>query len=367
MKIAQIAPLCERVPPPAYGGTELVVSLLTDELVRRGHDVTLFASEDSQTLARLEPCCSQALRAVGASQAEISSYHQLQLERVFSRASEFDLIHSHLEQIVFPYVDLVETPTLHTIHGIIQPHEELLWLNARHQNFISISHSQRRRDLKLNYVATVYNGINPNRYPFQLKPNEPPYLAFLGRMSPEKGPHLAIEIAKRTGCKLKMAGKIDPVDREFFEEQIKPSLDGQQIEFLGEFNHQQKCPLLSGAIATLFPITWQEPFGLVMTESMALGTPVIAIAIGSTPEVIEDGRTGFLCHDVEECIAAVDRLGEIDRHACRDRVIAKFSVERMVDDYEAVYQKLLAKTSLVNKNANIPHLFVDQEQNPLSA
>lgn len=365
MKIAQIAPLCERVPPPAYGGTELVVSLLTDELVRRGHEVTLFASGDSQTLARLESCCPKALRGLGANREEILIEQTLQLERVFTKASEYDLIHSHLDQIIFPYVDLVQTPTLHTIHNAILPQTEPLWLKARHQNFISISHSQRRQDLQLNYVATVYNGINQSIYPFRSHPDNPPYLAFLGRISPEKGPHLAIEIAKRTGWTLKMAGKIDTVDREFFEEQIKPLIDGEQIQFLGEANHQQKCPMLGGAVATLFPITWQEPFGLVMAESMAVGTPVIAIAMGSTPEVIEDGQTGFLCNSVEECIVALDRLGEIDRRACRDRVIAKFSVKRMVDDYEAVYQKLLAKQSLVNKHT--PNLFVHQNPNRLIA
>ena len=341
MKIAQIAPLCERVPPPAYGGTEIIVSLLTEELVRRGHEVTLFASGDSQTSAHLEPACSRSLRE--ASPKEITVCQSLQLNRVFNSAGEFDLIHSHIGEVAFPYSNLVKTPTLHTVHGIIPSHIEPLWVDAKEQNFISISNSQRRRDLQLNYVATVYNGVDTSKYPFRIQPDNPPYLAFLGRMSPEKGPHLAIEIAKRTGWHLKMAGKIDPVDREFFAKEIEPLIDGKQIEFLGEFNHQQKCPLMAGAVATLFPITWKEPFGLVMAESMAVGTPVIAMALGSTKEVIEDGKTGFLCHSVEECIAALDRIKTIDRVACRDRVVAKFSVERMVDDYEAVYQKLLAK------------------------
>lgn len=345
MRIAQIAPLCERVPPPAYGGTELIVSLLTEELVRRGHEVTLFASGDSQTIAHLEPSCPKALRE--SDPAEFSLYQRLQLNRVFTQTAEFDLIHSHVGEVVFPYVNLIKTPTIHTVHGIIPSHIEHLWRASSQQNFISISNSQRRGDLQLNYVATVYNGIDTNRYSFHPQPNNPPYLAFLGRMSPEKGPHLAIEIARRTGWHLKMAGKIDPVDREFFESQIKPQIDGKQIEFLGEFNHQEKCPLLGGAVATLFPITWNEPFGLVMAESMAVGTPVIAIAMGSTPEVIEDGKTGFLCHSVDECIAALDRIGEIDRVTCRDRVVAKFSVERMIDDYEAVY-RMLAKQPIPN-------------------
>jgi glycosyltransferase involved in cell wall biosynthesis len=358
MKIAQISPLLERVPPLAYGGTELIVSLLTDELVRRGHEVTLFASGDSQTLAHLEPSCPKALREAQTTPAEIPAYQRLQLNRVFTQAEEFDVIHSHVGEMTFPYASLVKTPTLHTVHGIIHSHLKQLWLDARKQNFISISNSQRRKDPQLNYVATVYNGIDTNKYPFHPEPDNPPYLAFLGRMSPEKGPHLAISIAKRTGWHLKMAGKIDAVDREFFEEQVKPQIDGEQIEFLGEFNHQQKCPLMGGAVATLFPITWSEPFGLVMAESMALGTPVIAIAMGSTPEVIENGKTGFLGNNVDECIHALDRIGEIDRVACREHVVAKFSVERMVDRYEAVYQKLLVKKSLGHNR--VPNLVIDK-------
>lgn len=360
MKIAQIAPLCERVPPPAYGGTELIISLLTDELVRRGHEVTLFASADSQTIADLDPSCPQALRLAGVSPAEISVYQTLQLNHVFKRAAEFDLIHSHVEQVVFPYANLVDTPVLHTVHGITLAHNEPLWLDACHQNFISISDSQRRNDLNLNYLTTVYNGIDTSIFPFYDRPDNPPYLAFLGRMSPEKGPHLAIEIAKRTGWHLKMAGKIDPVDREFFAEQIKPLIDGKQIEFLGEVNHLQKCPLLGGAVATLFPITWREPFGLVMAESMAVGTPVIAIAMGSTREVIEDGKTGFLGNSVEECIAALDRIKKIDRLACRDRAVTKFSVKRMVDDYEAVYRRLSSDRQ--KKDRHVPNLVVDNNR-----
>ena len=351
MRIAQIAPLWERVPPSAYGGTELVVSLLTDELVRRGHEVTLFATGDSQTLAKLEPGCDRALRALGVKGKKAETYHTLQLNRVFERASEFDLIHSHVDLVAFAYANFVKTPTLHTVHGIIPAEVEPLWRKVRQQNFISISDSQRRNDLGLNYVATVYNGIDTSIFPFYPQPNSSPYLAFLGRMAPEKGPHMAIEIAKKSGWHLKMAGKVDPVDREFFAEQIKPHIDGKQIEFLGEFNHQQKCELLGSAVATLFPITWSEPFGLVMAESMVVGTPVIAMAMGSTKEVIEAGKTGFLCHNVDECLAALDRLGEIDRRACRDRVVANFSVARMVDGYETVYHQLAAHKFASNEHS----------------
>lgn len=350
MRIAQIAPLWERVPPLAYGGTELVVSLLTDELVRRGHDVTLFAAGDSHTLAQLEPSSAKSLRSLGVTHQEAEIYITRQLNQVFEQASEFDLIHSHIDLLGFSYAKRVLSPTLHTVHGIIPPDTEPLWRDARQLNFISISNSQRRNDLGLNYVATVYNGIDISIFPFYSQPDSSPYLAFLGRISPEKGPHLAIEIAKRTGWHLKMAGKVDPVDREFFEQQIKPHIDGKQIEFLGEANHKQKCELMGGAAATLFTITWPEPFGLVMVESMAVGTPLIAMKMGSTEEVIEPGKTGFLCNNIEECIAALDRIGEIDRRACRDRVAAKFSVTQMVDGYEAVYQQLIAQSFASNLN-----------------
>lgn len=344
MKIAQVSPLWERVPPTGYGGTELIVSLLTEELVRRGHEVTLFASGDSQTVAKLESCSPQALRGAGKKDAEISTYQTQQLRRVFTRADEFDLIHAHVDHLAFNYVDLVKTPTVHTTHFTIYPHTEPLWHDARHQNFISISDSQRYTDPQLNYVATVYNGINTSKFPFYSEPKDPPYLAFLGRISPDKGPDLAIEIAKRTGLQLKMAGKVFlPEEVKFFEETIKPLIDGEQIQFITEIGHQEKCELLGGALATLFPITWKEPFGLVMAESMVVGTPVIATTIGSTPEIIADEKTGFLCQDVDECTAAVSRIKEIDRNTCRDYAIANFGVERMVDNYEAVYRKILAQ------------------------
>lgn len=342
MRIAQIAPLWERVPPPAYGGTELVVSLLTDELVRRGHEVTLFATADSVTLAKLEPGAIQPLRLMEATPQEAQVYDTLQLSKVYEHASDFDIIHSHVDFQAFPYANLVKTPTVHTTHGIIPPWVEPIYIKNEHQNFVSISNSQRRNDLGLNYIATVYNGVDPDTYIFHPQPENPPYLAFLGRMSPEKGPHLAIEIAKRTGWHLKMAGKVDRADRDFFEQQVAPLIDGKQIEFLGEANHAQKSDLMGGAVATLFPITWREPFGLVMTESMACGTPVIAMAMGSAPEVIVHGKTGFLCQTIDECVAAIDRVAEIDRRVCRQHVEQHFSVQSMVDGYEAVYRDVLA-------------------------
>jgi glycosyltransferase involved in cell wall biosynthesis len=340
MRIAQIAPLWERVPPPAYGGTELVVSLLTEELVRRGHDVTLFASGDSITQANLESVHSRALR-LDSSIREYGIYEMLQLSQVYERADEFDVIHSHMGCAALPYAPLVKTPTVHTLHGIFTPDNEKMFTHARNQPYVSISNAQREPRLGLSCVATVYNGIDTSTYQFFPKPSEPPYLTFLGRISPEKGTHLAIEIAKRSGWHLKIAGKVDAVDVDYYESEIKPHIDGKQIEYLGEANHVQKNILMGNAYATLFPITWREPFGLVMVESMVSGTPVIAIELGSTSEVILHGETGFLCHSVDECVAAIDRVADLNRQVCREHVVKNFSAERMADGYEAVYQKVM--------------------------
>lgn len=342
MRIAQVAPLWERVPPPAYGGAELVVGLLTDELARRGHEVTLFASGDSMTLAQLEAVHPRALR-LDPQVREAGIYEMLQLSQVYARAKEFDIIHSHMGCAALPYAGLVKTPTVHTLHGIFTPDNEKLFVHAKKQPYVSISNTQREPRLGLNYVATVYNGIDIKSHTFHLQPNDPPYLAFLGRISPEKGTHLAIAIAKASGWHLKMAGKVDVVDREYYETQIKPEIDGTQIEYLGEADHAMKNALMGRAVATLFPITWREPFGLVMVESMAAGTPVIALHLGSTSEVIRQGVSGFLCDTVEECIAAIPKAVELDRRACRKYVERKFGVQHMVDGYEAVYQQVLAE------------------------
>ncbi|MEA5582244.1 glycosyltransferase family 4 protein [Nodularia harveyana UHCC-0300] len=341
MRIAQISPLLERVPPPAYGGIELVVGLLTDELVRRGHEVTLFASGDSISLAKLVSVHPRALR-LDPDVKEHQIYEMLQLGLVYERAEDFDIIHSHVCCAALPYANLIKTPTIHTLHGIFTPDNQKMFEYAKRQPFVSISHSQRELRLGLNYVSTVYNGIDVNSYKFHPQPDNPPYLAFLGRISPEKGTHLAIKIAKETGWHLKIAGKVDVVDEEYFEKEIKPHIDNQQIEYLGEANHVQKNALMGGAVATLFPITWREPFGLVMVESMAAGTPVIAMRLGSTPEIIKHGTTGFLCNNVADCISAIQQVTQLDRYVCREYVRNHFSMEKMTDGYEAVYRKILA-------------------------
>ncbi len=342
MRIAQIAPLWERVPPPAYGGIELVVGSLTDELVKRGHQVTLFASGDSISLAKLVSVHPRALR-LDPTIKDYSVYDILNLTSVYERAEEFDIIHAHTGYGALAYANLVKTPTVHTLHGIFTPDNEKIFRFAKNQPYISISNAQRESRLELNYVATVYNGIDVSSYEFHAQPEDSPYLAFLGRISPEKGAHLAIEIAKQAGWCLKIAGKIDVVDVEYFEKEIKPQIDGKQIQYLGEANHVQKNALMGGAVATLFPITWREPFGLVMVESMAAGTPVIAMKLGSTVEVINHGKTGFLCNNIQECINAIDRVTELDRYACRQHVENNFSIQQMTDGYEAVYQQVFAE------------------------
>lgn len=340
MRVAQVTPLWEQVPPVGYGGTEKVVSLLTEELVRRGHQVTLFASGDSTTLAHLEPGCDRSLRSLGMLPPEYAPYETRQLAKVFNHADQFDVIHSHMDLAALPYGERSLTPVVHTVHGILTTATEKIFSQYRRENFVSISNSQRRNDLGLHYVATVYNAIASN-LEFFPQPTAPPYLAFLGRMSVEKGPHLAIEIAKRSGYVLKMAGKIDFENKPFFEQQVLPHIDGQQIQFLGEANQFEKQLLMGQATATLFPITWPEPFGLVMAESMACGTPIIAIALGSASEIVVDGRTGFLCQTVEDCIKALAKIPTISRQDCRDHVTLNFGVARMVDGYEAVYQQMI--------------------------
>ncbi|QLE55719.1 glycosyltransferase family 4 protein [Nostoc sp. TCL26-01] len=345
MKIAQVAPLWERVPPPSYGGIELVVSHLTDELVRRGHEVTLFASGDSQTLADLAAVYPRALRLENNVQ-EYAAYETLQLSQVYENAAEFDIIHSHAGISALPLASLVSTPTVHTLHGNFTKDNRNVFSHHHKQPYVSISNAQRQ--IHLNYIKTVYNGIELRDYPFIAQPKEPPYLAFLGRFSPEKGPHHAIAIAKQTGWRLKMAGKVDAVDLKFFEQEIAPHIDGQQIEYLGEITHTEKTELLGNAAITLFPITWQEPFGLVMIESMATGTPVIAMNLGSVPEVIDHGKTGFICQNYDEMSQMIPAAWELQRRCCREHIEHKFSVTQMVNEYEAVYEQIITSRTKLN-------------------
>ncbi|MEW6492804.1 MAG: glycosyltransferase family 4 protein [Cyanobacteriota bacterium] len=342
MRIAQVAPLAEQVPPPGYGGIELVVSHLTDELVRRGHDVTLFASGDSQTLARLESVTPKALR-LNPTINEPTVYDLLQLKRILEQADEFDVIHFHTGFTALPWVELLKTAVVHTLHGRFTEHNRKIFSQYGKQCYISISNAQRKFAPELNYISTVYNGIKPQNYPFHAQPSQSSYLAFLGRISPEKGPQQAIEIARAVGWPLKMAGKVDAVDKDFFKQEIEPQIDGKQIQYLGEVTHAEKVELIANAAVTLFPITWSEPFGLVMIESMCTGTPVIGMNLGSVSEVIAHGKTGFICHSIEEMINAIPKAIELDRQACRDHVVSRFSITQMVNGYETAYQKVIAQ------------------------
>ena len=343
MRIAQVAPLFESVPPQLYGGTERIVSYVTDELVRRGHEVTLFASGDSRTTARLVPVVERATRLDAATHDLLGSEFIRELGLVFSHASDFDVIHCHVDYLAFPFHDLTPTPTVHTIHGRLDlPHLLPVYRQFRTVPLVSISDAQRAPldQLGVRWAGTVYHGLPVERYAFA--PEDQGYLAFLGRLAPEKQPELAIEIARRVGLPLKIAAKVDAVDQEYFDQVVAPLLDDPLVEFLGEIGDDQKSAFLGGAKALLFPIDWPEPFGLVMIEAMACGTPVVARPCGSVPEVIEHGRTGFLASTLVELTEAAKRLDEIDRAECRRHVEARFSVARMIDGYEAVYRGLQA-------------------------
>ena len=395
MKIAILAPPYLPVPPPLYGGTEKIVSLLTEGLVERGHDVTLFASGDSQTKAKLVSLFPEALGNSGLTKDDkdkpLAHYHEC-----YRRASEFDIIHSHGQYLSLAEAEGLKTPVVFTWHGSFYPGETPeekrdILKKYKHLNYISISNNQRGGLPELNFVATVYNALDIGEYPFVAGPavrltgaevgissfsrrqgpardsivldegvkavtaletkhlpapsfptvgSDDVYLLWVGRMSPKKGALDAITASKRLGIRLEMAAAIDPIDHPYFESEIKPHIDGKNVIYHGEIGHDALVELYGGAIATLYPISWHEPFGLVMAESMACGTPVVAYNIGSVPEIVVDGKTGFIVEDIHGLVSAVKRIGTIDRAACRKHVEEHFHKDRMVEDYLAVYKKL---------------------------
>lgn len=349
MKIAIVSPFEETVPPEKYGGTELIVANVTEALVARGHDVTLFASGDSRTKAKLVPVIPEALRKDPAMQdsklREAVKYIEIVELSQHLINSKFDIIHNHIGWRLLALQEFLQAPMVTTLHGPLNvPYQQYVYSRYPDSPFVSISHSQRTPLPDLNYIATVYNGIETQKFTYEAESDN--YLAFLGRMSPEKGPVQAIQIAKRSGKKLIMAAKVDAVDNAYFRNEIKPLIDGEQIQFIGEVDHAGKVALLSRAQALLAPIQWEEPFGLFMVESLACGTPVIAIPRGSVPELIDNGKTGIYIENTPESGAeAVRRIHEIDRAVCRETAVRRFDVTRMVDGYEGVYHQLTARTS----------------------
>ena len=338
MRIAQIAPLAEPVPPELYGGTERVVSLLTEELVRRGHEVTLFASGDSETEARLVSATREALR-LGPVDLDPNLYQMLALGLVFERADQFDVIHSHVDYFALPFTPLVKTPVVTTLHGRQDlPGQQTIYEMYSAAPLVSISDNQREPISHANWAATVYNGTDTASFTFTEKGGE--HFVYVGRICPEKNIEGAIAIARRTGIPLRIAAKVDPVDAEYHESVIKPLIDGRQVEYLGELGHAEKDELLGSGLALLFPVDWPEPFGLAMTEAMACGTPVLALRRGSVPEVVEDGVTGFVRDSEEELAEVAAEVTRLSRRACRDRVERLFSIDAMTDGYETVYRSL---------------------------
>ncbi|WP_158808236.1 glycosyltransferase family 4 protein [Beijerinckia sp. L45] len=342
MRIAQISPLAEAVPPKFYGGTERVVSWLTEELVEQGHEVTLFAAGGSETRAKLVPGCESGLRLQGVRDHTASNL--VMLDNVRRRANEFDIIHCHIDLLQYPLFQDMAHKVVSTMHGRLDvPDFMPVYKAYPHMPLISISDKQREpMPSNMNWLATIHHGLPADVCPYN--PDGGDYLAFLGRISPEKRPDRAIEIAIRSGIKLKMAAKVDKADQEYFDTMIKPMLDHPLIEFIGEINEHEKCAFTGNALALVFPIDWIEPFGLVMIEAMSAGTPIVAWNNGSVPEVIEDGVAGVIVDSMDEAVAAVERVRHFDRAAVRRSFEARFTATQMAQNYVAAYESLIAKS-----------------------
>jgi glycosyltransferase involved in cell wall biosynthesis len=355
VRIALLAPFEEPVPPAKYGGTELVVYNLAEELVRMGHDVTLFASGDSTTSAKLVAGTKFAVRTLPESKNPRTraalNYEGLAVAIKHIQSGKFDIVHNHAGWQTLLFRGLIKCPIVTTLHGSLEEDTKRLRIYFQNERymydylkdlpFVSISDSQRKNLPQLNYVATVYNGIDISRFAFNDKPDD--YLAFLGRIHPQKGPEFAISIAKMTGNKLIMGAKIDPDDEDFYVKKVKPHIDGKQITFLGEIGHDEKVELLRGARAVISPIRWDEPFGLVNIEAMAVGTPVITAQRGSIPEIVVNKVTGYTCNSLAQMVRRVGQIDNIKRKDCRDHVEKNFTSRKMAESYLAVYTELLKK------------------------
>jgi glycosyltransferase involved in cell wall biosynthesis len=354
LRIAQVAPAVERVPPVGYGGTERVVASLTDELVRRGHEVTLFASGDSRTTARLVPVVERAAWHTGKQYDDFAPFSIVPLGKLLEQVDRFDLVHSHVDYLGFPLARALPCPMVTTLHYRLDlPELAPLYGEFRDVPLVSISDAQRKPAPRANWVATVYHGIEVDDYTFNPRAGE--YLAFLGRISSEKGVDTALRVARRAGMPLRIGARMplpykdDPEARRdwaYFHDEVEPLLKqrGARARMMGELDGKRKDAFLHNAAALLFPIRWPEPFGLVMAEALACGTPVLALRAGSVPEVLEDGVTGFVCDTEDELVEAVGRIGEIDRARCRAEAERRFSPGAMAEGYERVYATLLRPT-----------------------
>ena len=364
MKILQVAPLWERVPPPAYGGTEAVVSVLTDALAQAGHEVVLCASGDSLTVAPLRSVFHRSLRTADGIK-DGTPYNWVHAAEAIASAREFDIIHNHAGEPVMALAGLTETPMLTTMHCLITPDTRIVWERYQgHYNTVSRAQCDTVPPLaRPRYAGAVHNGINAASFPFSAAKDD--YLLCLNRIAPEKGTHLAIEVARKAGRKLIIAGKVDRVDREYYEAMVKPLLDGHNVIYAGEADHRLKRELFAGAACLLNPICWEEPFGLVPVEAMACGTPVIAFSRGAMPELIVDGETGFLVHDIDSMVAALEKIDAIERARCRRHVEANFDVPVMVEGYLRLYREIAGPPALLEKSppvAPVPTFYTRDDE-----
>jgi glycosyltransferase involved in cell wall biosynthesis len=344
LRIAQIAPLYERIPPKLYGGTERIVSYVTEELVRRGHEVTLFAAGDAQTAARLYAGCPRALRLEGKPELGVCLQLPMISEIYGKLADQFDVVHSHVDYWALPFAELTKLPTITTMHGRLDlPDLHPVYAHYSRAPLVSISDAQRAPLPFMNWVATIHHGVP--RELLQYQPATGKYLAFLGRISPEKRPDIAIDVALKAGIPFKIAAKVDVVDRNYFEAIIKPRLCPPDVEYIGEISESEKSEFLGNALALLFTIDWPEPFGLAMIEAMACGTPVIARPCGSVPEVVTPGLTGFIESSVDDLVVAAKSAEKLSREACRKEFETRFTVETMVDRYDEVYDRVMGRVS----------------------
>ena len=343
MRIAQIAPIVERVPPKKYGGTERMVHALIEELVQRGHDVTLFASGDSQTSAKLESVYPRGIREAKIKDLYgVNPWTLLNLGLAYEMQDEFDIIHDHLAPVSIPTANIATTPVVMTMHGAFNAQNKKLFQSMQGPHIVTISESQMYSLPSLNHAGTVYNGLPMEHYPFGAEMGE--YLLFVGRISMEKGTHIAIDVAQQLDLPLVIAAKVDDHDIGYFKEYVEPRLS-DRIQWIGEVNEEERNKLMMNARCFLHPITWREPFGLVLIEALATGCPVVAFDKGSIPEIIDTGVTGYVVQDLDTMIEAVENIGAIDRAECRKRALNNFSAKRMADGYEAVYRKILEKNA----------------------